>query len=64
MSQEIDDFLADMTRLAKKHKIELSACNCCDGIHLDELKNPEKGEYTVRKWEGEYFEFGWTGGEE
>jgi len=61
--QAVKDFLTDMTRLAKKHGIELSACSCCDGIHLDKLKG-SKGEYTVEydKSEGGWLWFGWTGG--
>ena len=57
---EITDFIEDMNRLAKKHKLTVSACSCCDGVHLDELKNP-KGSYTVTKdsHNGEWIWFGW-----
>ena len=56
----VKDFLIDMTRLAKKHGIELSACSCCDGIHLDQLKN-NSGEYVVEydKHEEGWIWFGW-----
>jgi len=59
-----DEFLKELSGLSRKHEILVTACSCCDGIHLESLNDPEwefdlNGAYTSTLEEGEWIWVRW-----
>lgn len=45
----IKDFLKDLTKLSRKHKITIGGCGCCGSPYLVEIK--KSGRYVIENIE-------------
>lgn len=44
---KLDRFLKDLTKLTKKHHLEISGCGCCGSPLVSEVKPSNGGYYEI-----------------